>query len=73
LSSSLAEAIFWIAAALCIVAELAILRAAFRPGGMSGDNAPIPNSPRGVEMVWAVIPAIILAALLAATWRAVHH
>ena len=72
-ASSLAEPIFWIAAALCVIAELAILRAAFRPGGMSGDSGPMPHSPRGAEMLWAVIPAIALAALLAATWQAVHH
>jgi heme/copper-type cytochrome/quinol oxidase subunit 2 len=40
---------------------------------MSGTSGPIPHSPRGAEMLWAVIPAIALAALLAATWQAVHH
>jgi heme/copper-type cytochrome/quinol oxidase subunit 2 len=33
----------------------------------------MPHSPRGAEMIWAVIPAIVLALLLAATWRAVQH
>jgi heme/copper-type cytochrome/quinol oxidase subunit 2 len=68
----LSEPIFWIAAALCIVAELAILRAAFAPPTDAGPAAPVPQSPRGLEMIWAIIPAVILAILLAATWRAVH-
>ncbi|HMA21744.1 MAG TPA: hypothetical protein VKO87_13130 [Gemmatimonadaceae bacterium] len=68
---SLAEPIFWIAAALCVIAELAILRSAFMP--RPGSDAPVPQAPRGTEMLWAVIPAIVLAVLLAATWRAVHH
>ena len=69
---SFAGPIFWIAAALCVVAELAILRAAFAPPTDAGSSALVPHSPRGTEMIWAVIPAIVLAFLLAATWRAVH-
>lgn len=69
---SLGEPIFWMAAALCIVAELFILRAAFAPPRDAGATAPVPQSPRGTEMIWAIVPAIILAMLLAATWRAVH-
>ena len=69
---SLAEPIFWIAATLCVVAELLILRAAFAPPRDAGATAPVPQSPRGTEMIWAIIPAIILAVLLAATWRAIH-
>ena len=69
---SLAEPIFWIAAALCVIAEVAILRAAFIPRGHASDSGSIPNSPRGAEMMWAIIPAIGLALLLGATWRAIH-
>ena len=69
---SLAEPIFWIAAVLCVIAELAILRAAFAPPVDTGPSTSVPHSPHGTEMIWAVIPAIALALLLAATWRAVH-
>jgi heme/copper-type cytochrome/quinol oxidase subunit 2 len=72
MSQQLAEALFWICAAGCALAELAILRAVFAPHGRSQSSAPIPHSPRGAEMMWAVIPAIALAALFAATWRAIH-
>ena len=67
---SLAEPIFWIAATICIIAELALLRAAFSPPA-DPVTAPVPHSPRGTEMIWAIIPAIALAVLLAATWQAV--
>jgi heme/copper-type cytochrome/quinol oxidase subunit 2 len=65
--------IFWIAAAICIVAEIAILRSAFRPHHGSAESASLPHSGRGLEMIWAIVPAIGLAILLAATWRAVQH
>jgi len=72
MSRQLAETLFWIAAASCAIAELAILRAVFAPHRSVSSTAPIPHSPRGAEMVWAVLPAIALAGLLAATWRAIH-
>ena len=72
LMHSLGEPIFWIAAVLCVVAELAILRYAFAPPTDPGSQSGVPQSPRGLEMIWAIIPAVILAMLLAATWRAVH-
>jgi heme/copper-type cytochrome/quinol oxidase subunit 2 len=67
----LAEVIFWIAAVICIVAELALLRSAFFP--RPGNSATAMHAARGSEMLWAVIPAIGLLFLLAATWRAVSH
>jgi len=70
---SLAEPIFWIAAAICIIAEVAILRSAFMPHADTADSPSLPHSQRGMEMIWAIVPAIVLALLLAATWRAVHH
>jgi len=67
----LAEPIFWIAALVCLIAEIAILRSTFTPHSTARATT-VPHSPRGAEMVWAVIPAIGLAMLFAATWRAIH-
>lgn len=72
MSRQVAEIVFWIAVAMCAIAELAILRAVFTPPADASSTAPIPHSPRGAEMLWGVLPAIALAALLAATWRAIH-
>lgn len=70
---SLAEPVFWAALAICVVAEVAILRSAFMPHPDTAESASLPHSERGLEMIWAIVPAIVLAILLAATWRAVHH
>jgi heme/copper-type cytochrome/quinol oxidase subunit 2 len=72
MTQQISEIVFWIAAASCAIAELAILRTVFAPHSNAHSSAPVPDSPRGTEMLWAVIPAIALAALLAATWRAIH-
>lgn len=64
--------VFWVAAAACAVAELAILRTAFMPHTQLESSQEIPHSPRAIEVLWAVIPAVALGALLAATWRAIH-
>ena len=71
MSLSLATAIFWIAAALCLVAEIAIVRSALvvrsAPGGA------VPRSRRPIEVLWTLLPAIALAFVLAATWRAMQQ
>ncbi len=72
MTRQIAEIVFWIAAVSCAIGELAILRTVFAPHSSANSSPSIPHSPRGVEMLWAVIPAIALAALLAATWRAIH-
>jgi heme/copper-type cytochrome/quinol oxidase subunit 2 len=72
MSRQSAEIIFWIAAAACAVAQLAILRAVVAPRRSAESPTTIPQSPRGTEILWAVIPAIALAALFAVTWRAIH-
>jgi hypothetical protein len=72
------SALFFIAAACCVVAELAILRsllfgsarAAERQSAASGIRA-TSRSPRPVEIAWALLPAIGLIFVLYLTWRAV--
>ncbi|HVX40301.1 MAG TPA: hypothetical protein VHB25_12080 [Gemmatimonadaceae bacterium] len=71
---SVADAIFWIAVASCAVAQLAILhsivvsptRAALR-GQAAGSTAQ-----RAIEIFWAVLPGLALAAVFFFTWRAMH-
>lgn len=70
---SLAEPVFWVALGVCIIAEIAILRSSFVPHHGSQESASMPHSQRGIEMIWAILPAIGLVILLAATWRAVNH
>lgn len=68
-----ADAIFWVALACCIVAQVAILRSALARHVRPADApAALPRMRRGVETVWALLPAIALAGVLFLTWRAVR-
>lgn len=71
------DAIFWIAVACCLVAQVAIVRSSL----VSPAQAPTSDdwgggrtsaARRGLEVCWAVIPGIALALLFIATWRAMH-
>lgn len=70
--SALSDAIFWVAVACCAVAELFILRSAFAAHAAPGAAGALSRVRRPVEVLWAVVPAVGLALVLAATWRALH-
>ena len=65
LSPKLADAIFWVAVAACLVAQAAILRSVALTRAGSAAR-------RAAELLWAVAPAVALALVLAATWRTLH-
>lgn len=70
------SALFWILAACCILAELAILRSVFFGRAAtflenSGQARATPRPNRTAEIVWGVIPAVGLLLVLYLTWRAV--
>ena len=66
MNQPLAEAVFWIAALACAVAELAILRSTFAARRV--DRSPlVPAAGKSSELAWAVIPALVLCALLVVT------
>ncbi len=71
MNQPLAEAIFWIAAVACVVAEIAILRSTYAARRVEKSNL-VPSSSRGGEITWAILPAVMLAFLLAVTWRRVE-
>lgn len=69
---SFADGLFWTSVACCLVAQLLILRSV---GGRRHVPEPTAGQPRRqqtLELVWAVLPALGLAALLVFTWRAMH-
>jgi hypothetical protein len=70
MNQPLAEAIFWIAAIACVIGELMILRSSFA-APRNNEVAMAATASRGLELAWAVIPAIALGVLLLATRRAV--
>lgn len=71
MSQSLAETIFWIAAAACIVAEIAILRSTFAAKPVSKSEL-VAAASRSGELAWAIVPAIALSVVLVATWRRIE-
>jgi len=75
---TLRVAIFWIAAVLCVVAEIAILRSMMR-GSRAASVPPAHASdavvPRGrpvIELIWAVVPAVGLILILILTRSAMR-
>jgi hypothetical protein len=76
---SLRSAFFWIAAACCVFAELAILRSLLFGRARDAEQQPLtgalahaPRARRSVEIAWAVLPALALLFVLYLTWRAVE-
>jgi heme/copper-type cytochrome/quinol oxidase subunit 2 len=76
---SLAEGLFWLAAASCLVAHVAIIRSTIRSRGaamsaqVTAEGVPVPRSNFPLELVWAVIPAVALGVVLWFTWERVAH
>lgn len=68
----LATAIFWLAALSSAAAQLMILRSAIvsPPSAVAGDRWS--TARRALEIAWAGLPGIALAALFVFTWRAMH-
>lgn len=76
------EATFWVAAVICAVAQVAIVRSVFVARAPLGadDGSPPSSSPgapigpprRAAEVAWAVVPALALVAVLVLTWQAVR-
>ena len=64
-------AVFVVAAAACAVAQIAILVSVVSRGTRAADPG-VPRPRLGVEILWAVLPALALAFLLTATWPRVR-
>jgi heme/copper-type cytochrome/quinol oxidase subunit 2 len=70
-SPSLITALFWIAAACCAVAQVALIWSAIRaPMSGSKESVSMRMPSRASEIAWTIVPAIGLAVLLVFTWRA---
>jgi len=71
MNQPVAETIFWIAAAACLVAEVVILRSTFVAQRVKRSEL-VPASSRSGELAWAVIPALALCGVLIATWQRIE-
>jgi heme/copper-type cytochrome/quinol oxidase subunit 2 len=66
-----ATILFWISVACCLVAQVLIVRSVVAARGLPAARPELPRARGSVEVMWAVVPAIALAALLFFTWRAI--
>ena len=79
MTAPFAAALFWLSVVCCVVAEVAIVRATLRVSRLSAEPAAaapaggsaMPRPRRALELFWVILPALALAAVLGATWRAV--
>ena len=69
---SFAAGLFWTSVACCLVAQLLIVRSVLGARHVPAPTADVPRARAGVELLWAVVPAIALAVLLVFTWQAVQ-
>jgi len=67
------DLLFWLFVAVCVVAQVGILRPLFAPRGSPAVRAGVPTTRRAVEVLWTVVPALGLALLLSLTWRAMRR
>ena len=68
-----ANGLFWTSVACCAIAQLFILRSVRGALHVPGPSAGMPRQRGGLELLWAVLPAIGLALLLLFTWWAVQE
>ncbi|MES2177612.1 MAG: hypothetical protein V4550_07070 [Gemmatimonadota bacterium] len=71
--SLFANGLFWTSVACCAVAQVFIIRSVRGARHVPEPTTVVPHSRDGVEMLWAILPAVCLAVLLYFTWRAVRE
>lgn len=64
--------VFGICALACVVGHVAILLSVVR-GRSAVANSNVPRPRAIVEVIWALVPAIVLAFVLTATWMRVRE
>jgi heme/copper-type cytochrome/quinol oxidase subunit 2 len=72
MSRFFAYGLFWTAVACCLIAQILIVRSVLGARHLPTPNPDLPRARAGVELLWAVAPAVALGALLLFTWRAIE-
>ena len=65
--------VFVVCVAACVAAHVAILRSVIRSRAIVASDANVPRPNLLVEIAWALVPAIVLAFVLTATWARVRE
>jgi heme/copper-type cytochrome/quinol oxidase subunit 2 len=69
---SFADGLFWTSVACCAIAQVLILRSVVGSRPVTAPGSRLPRERRAQELLWALVPAVALALLLAFTWRTMH-
>jgi len=67
-----ATILFWVSVASCLVAQILIVRSVLVARALPAARPELPRARGSVEVLWAIAPAVALAALLFFTWRAIQ-
>jgi heme/copper-type cytochrome/quinol oxidase subunit 2 len=69
-----ADGLFWTSVACCAFAQLFILRSVSgrRHVRSAEPTTRLPRQRAGLELFWAIMPAVALAVLLLFTWRTIR-
>ena len=59
--------------ACCLVAQVLIVRSVLAARALPAVRPELPRARGSVEVMWAIVPAVALAALLFFTWRAIRR
>lgn len=70
---SAAVIVFVVCVAACVVAHIAILHAVIRSRATVASGAAVPRPNLIVEIIWALVPAVVLAFVLTATWARIRE
>jgi heme/copper-type cytochrome/quinol oxidase subunit 2 len=70
---SLPSVLFWSSAACCLLAQVLIVRSVLRTPALPELRPELPRSRAGVELFWALVPAVALGVLFFFTWRAIER
>ena len=65
--------LFWSAVACCLVAQALIVRSVVGARRLPSASPEVPRAHAGVELFWAIVPAVALGVLLLFTWRAIDE
>ena len=72
MTHTLSVALFWASVACCLAAQVLIVRSVLAARRLPAASEEVPRAHGGVELFWAVLPAVALAVLLLFTWRAIE-
>jgi heme/copper-type cytochrome/quinol oxidase subunit 2 len=67
------EILFWSSAVCCLLAQVLIVRSVLGVRRLPEPRPELARSRGGVELFWALLPAVALGALFFFTWRAIEQ